>query len=151
MSTQPSASRLPAGTLDAEPLNKVDSVTPTNTDEGMEDGVVLLDLGSKQPELEPQATALIDLPDEIADDVTLPDVHVDFGQDELASDFLDNEVDNAATLRVNVAPVTDFAREMAQQEGVDRDLELELENLMFLEEQNSKWENKEKNDKNKKN
>ena len=151
MSTQPSASKLPIETPDLDPLNKVDSVTPTNTDESMEDGAVLLDLGSKQPEPEPQATALIDLPDEVADEVTLPDVHVDFGHDELASDFLDNEVDNAAILGVNVAPVTDFAREMAQEEGVDRDLELELENLMFLEEQNSKWENKEKNDKNKNN
>ena len=151
MSTRPSASKLPIETPDADPLNKVDSVTPTNTDESMEDGVILPDLGSKQAEPEPQATTLIDLPDEVADEVTLPDVHVDFGHDELASDFLDNEVDNAAILGVNAAPVTDFAREMAQEEGVDRDLELELENLTFLEEQNSKQENKEKNVKNKDN
>ena len=75
----------------------------------------------------------------------LPDVHVDFGHDELVSDFLNNEVDNAAILGVNAAPVTDFAKEMAQEEGVDHDLELELENLTFLEEQNSKQKNKETN------
>ena len=150
-STQPSVSKLPIETPDVDPLNKVDSVTPTNTDESMEDGVILPDLGSKQAEPEPQATTLIDLPDEVADEVMLPDVNVDFGHDELVSDFLDNEVDNAVILGVNAAPVTDFAREMAQEEGVDRDLELELENLTFLEEQNSKWENKEKNIKNKDN
>ena len=144
---QRSASRLLTGTLDVEPLHKADSVMPTNTDESMEDGVVLPDLGSKQSEPGPQAAALINLPDEKADEVTLPDVHVEFGQDELASDFLDNDVDNSALLGVNVAPVTDFAREMAQEEGVDRDLELELENLMFLKEQNSKRDNKEMNDK----
>ena len=33
---------------------------------------------------------------------------------------------------------------MAEEEGVDRDLELELENLTFLEEQNSKQKRKEK-------
>ena len=131
---QPSASVLPTGTPNAEPLYKADNVTPTNTDESMEDGVVLLDLGSKQSELEPQVAAVIYLPDEIADEVTLPDVNVEFGQDELATDFLENDVDNSTLLGVNVAPVTDFAREMAQEEGVDRDLELELENLTFLEE-----------------
>ena len=151
MSTQPIASGLPIATPDVDPLNKVDSVMPNNTDESMEDGVILPDLGSKQPEPEPQVTALIDLPDEVADEVTLPDVHVDFGHDELASDFLDNEVDNTAILGVNAAPVTDFAREMAQEEGVDRDLELELENLTFLEEQNSIQKNKEENFKNKDN
>ena len=64
---------------------------------------------------------------------------------ELTSDFLDNEIDNATVLGVNVAPFTDFAKEMAEEEGVDRDLELELENLTFLEEQNSKQKWKEKN------
>ena len=60
-------------------------------------------------------------------------------------------MDNAAILGVNAAPVTDFAKEMAQEEGVDCDLELELENLMFLEEQNSKQKNKEKKFKHKDN
>ena len=120
-------------------------------DESVEDSFNLPDLGSKQPEPEPQAASLINLPEEVADEVTLPDVHVDFGHDELASDFLDNEIDNAAVLGVNVAPVADFAREMAQEEGVDRDLELELENLTFLEEQNSKQKKKEKNLKNENN
>ena len=45
---------------------------------------------------------------------------------------------------MNAAPVPDFSKEMAVEEGVDRDLELELENLTFLEEQNQtdKTENK---------
>ena len=94
---------------------------------------------------------MIDLPEEVADKVTLPEVHVDFGYDELASDFLDNKTDNAAVLGVNMAPVADFAREMAQEEGIDRDLELELENLTFLEEQNSKPKMQEKNPKNRNN
>ena len=88
---------------------------------------------------------MINLPDEVADEVTLPEVQVEFGHDELASDFLDNEIDNATVLGVNATPVTDFAEEMAEEEGVDRDLELELENLTFLEEQNSKQKWKEKN------
>ena len=54
-------------------------------------------------------------------------------------------------LGVNAAPVADFAREMAQEEGVDRDLELELENLTFLEQQNLKQKKNEKNLKNKNN
>ena len=69
---------------------------PTNTDESVEDNFNLPDLGSKQPEPEPQAASLIDLPEEVADEVMLPGVDVDFGHDELASDFLDNEIDNAA-------------------------------------------------------
>ena len=95
-------------------------------------------LGSKQPEPEPQAASMIDLPEEVADKVTLPEVHVDFGHDELASDFLDDEIDNATVLGVNAAPVADFAKEISEEEGVDHDLELELENLTFLEEQHSK-------------
>ena len=40
---------------------------------------------------------------------------------------------------------------MAQEEGIDHDLELELENLTFLEEQNLKQQRKEKNLENKNN
>ena len=72
-------------------------------------------------------------------------MQAEFRHNELTSDFLDNEIDNATLLGVNAAPVTDFAKEMAKEEGVDRDLELELENLTFLEEQNSKQKWKEKN------
>ena len=138
---------LPTGALDLEPPQKADNVMPSNIDESMEDGVVLLDLGSKQSEPEPQAAAVIDLPDEIADEVTLADVNVEFGHDKLTSNFLDNDADNSTLLGINAAPVADFAREMAL--GVDCDLELELKNLTFLEEQKSKQENKGKNNKNK--
>ena len=149
--TKPSDSRVPTETLAADTTSKVDQVTPTNIDESVEESFNLLDLGSKQPEPKPQAASLINLLEEVADEVMLPDVHVDFGYDELASDFLDNKTDNAVVLGVNTAPVADFAREMAQEEGVDRDLELELENLTFLEEQNSKQKMQEKNPKNKNN
>ena len=149
--TELSDSRVPTETQDVDTRSKLDQVMPTNTDESVEDTFNLLDLGSKQPEPEPQAASLINLPEEVADEVMLPDVHVDFRHDELTSDFLNNEIDNAAVLGVDVAPVADFAREMAQEEGVDHDLELELENLTFLEEQNSKQKMKEKNLKNKNN
>ena len=36
---------------------------------------------------------------------------------------------------INAAPVPDFVKEMAAEEGLDRDLELELENLTFQEDQ----------------
>ena len=142
---EPNDFGVPMENLDADTTSNVDQVTPTNNDESVEEGLNLPDLGSKQPEPEPQAASMIDLPEEVVDEVTLPEVHVDFGHDELASDFLDNEIDNATVLGVNAAPVADFAKEMAEEEGVDRDLELELENLTFLEEQNSKQKQKEKN------
>ena len=148
---EPNDFRVPTEILDADTTSKVDQVMPTNNDESVEESLNLPDLGSKQPEPKPQAASLIDLPEEVADEVTLPEVHVDFGHDELASDFLDNEIDNATVLGVNAAPVADFAKEMAEEEGVDRDLELELENLTFLEEQNSKQKRKEKNLENKNN
>ena len=141
---EPNDLGVPTENLDTDSTSKVDQVMPTNNDESVEEGVNLPDLGSKQPEPEPHAASMIDLPEEVADEVTLPDVNVDFGHDELASDFLDNEIDNATVLGVNTAPVADFAKEMAEEEGVDRDLELELENLTFLEEQNSKQKRKEK-------
>ena len=136
---------VPMENLDADSPDNVDQVTPTNNDESVEDGLNLPDLGSKQPEPKPQAAPMIDLLDEVVDEVMLPEVQAEFGHDELTSDFLDNEIDNATLLGVNAAPVTDFAKEMAEEEGVDHDLELELENLTFLEEQNSKQKWKEKN------
>ena len=142
---EPNDFGVPTENLDADTTGNVDQVTPTNIDESVEEGLNLPDLGSKQPEPKPQAASMIDLPDEVADEVMLPEVQVEFGHDELALDFLDNEIDNATVLGVNAAPVTDFAKEMAEEEGVDRDLELELENLTFLEEQNSKQKRKEKN------
>ena len=142
---EPNDFGVPMENLDADSPDNVDQVMPTNDDESVEDSLNLPDLGSKQPEPEPQAASMIDLPDEVADEVTLPEVLAEFGHDELTSDFLDNEIDNATLLGVNVAPVMDFAKEMAEEEGVDRDLELELENLTFLEEQNSKQKRKEKN------
>ena len=125
---------------------KADNVTPSNTDDSMEDGGALPDLGSKQSEPEPQTATSVDLPDEVANEVTLPEVNTDLSHDDLTSDFLDNVLDNSTLLSVNEAPATDFAREMAI-EGIDHDhdLELELENLTFLEEQRSKQANKEKN------
>ena len=87
---EPSDSRLPMEILDADTTSKVDQVMPTNNDESVEESFNLLDLGSKQPEPKPQATSLIDLLEEVADEVMLPEVHIDFGHDELASDFLDN-------------------------------------------------------------
>ena len=137
---EPNDFRVPTENLDADTTSKVDKVTPTNNDESVEEGLNLPDLGSKQPEPKPQAASMIDLPEEVVDEV-----HVDFGHDELALDFLDNEIDNATVLGVNAAPVADFAKEMTEEEGVDRDLELELQNLTFLEEQNSKQKRKEKN------
>ena len=148
---EPNDFGVPTESLDADTTSKVDQVTPINNDESVEESLNLPDLGSKQPEPKPQAASLIDLPEEVADEVMLPEVHVDFGHDDLASDFLDNEIDNATVLGVNAAPVADFAKEMAEEEGVDRDLELELENLTFLEEQNSKQKRKEKNLENKNN
>ena len=136
---------MPTENLDADTTGNVDQVTPTNNDESVEEGLNLPDLGSKQPEPEAQAASMINLPDEVVDEVMLPEVQAEFGHDELASDFLDNKINNATVLGVNAAPVTDFAKEMAEEEGVDHDLELELENLTFLEEQNSKQKRKEKN------
>ena len=114
-------------TVNAGPPNTTDGVTPANTEENIDDGITLPDLGSKHTDTEP-----IDLPLDIADEVTLPEV--DTEQNELVTDFLDNDLDNAALVGINAAPMIDFTREMAQEEGVDRDLELELENLAFLEE-----------------
>ena len=142
---EPNDFGVPMENLDADSLDNVDQVMPTNNDESVEEGLNLPDLGSKQPKPKPQAASMIDLLDEVADEVMLPEVQAEFGHDELTSDFLDNEIDNATLLGVNAAPVTDFAKEMAEEEGVDRDLELELENLTFLEEQNSKQKQKEKN------
>ena len=145
---EPNDFGVPTESLDADTTSKVDQVTPINNDESVGESLNLPDLGSKQPEPKPQAASLINLPEEVADEVILPEVHVDFGHDDLASNFLDNKIDNATVLGVNVAPVADFAKEMA---GVDCDLELELENLTFLEEQNSKQKQKEKNLENKNN
>ena len=128
----------PMENLDADSPDNVDQVMPTNNDESVEDGLNLPDLGSKQPKPKPQAASMIHLPDEVVDEVILQEVQAEFRHDELTSDFLDNEIHNATLLGVNPAPVTDFAKEMAEEEGVDHDLELELENLTFLEEQNSK-------------
>ena len=141
---EPNDFGVPTENLDADSLGNVDQVMPTNNDESVEEGLNLPDLGSKQPKPKPQAASMIDLPDKVVE-VMLPEVQAEFGHDELTSDFLDNEIDNATVLGVNVAPVTDFAKEMAEEEGVDCDLELELENLTFLEEQNSKQKWKEKN------
>ena len=109
-----------------------DNVTPPSIDESMDDGYALPDLGSKQSE--PKITTKIDLPKEVKEEVTLPEVNK-FENDDLASDFLNNEVDNSTLLGVNDAPIPDFAKEMSIEQGVDRDLELELENLTFLEDQ----------------
>ena len=133
---EPNDFGVPTENLDADATGNVDQVTPTNNDESVEEGLNLPDLGSKQPEPEAQAASMINLLDEVADEVMLPEVQAEFGHDELASDFLDNKINNATVLGVNAAPVTDFAKEMAEEEGVDHDLELELENLTFLEEQN---------------
>ena len=142
---EPNDFGVPTENLDADTTGNVNQVMPTNNDESVEEGLNLPDHGSKQPEPKPQAASMIDLPDEVADEVTLAEVQAEFRHDELTSDFLDNEIDNATVLGVNVAPVTDFAKEMAEEEGVDHDLELELENLTFLEEQNSKQKWKEQN------
>ena len=48
--TEPSDSRVPTETLDADTTSKVDQVMPTNTDDSVEDSFNLPDLGSKQPE-----------------------------------------------------------------------------------------------------
>ena len=114
------------------------TVTPYNADENIEDSVDLPDLGTKQSETEPIASTAIDLPDEVADEVTLPE----FGDDDLTTDFLGDDVDNSALIGVDAAPATDFTKEMALAEGVDRDLELELENLTFLEEQTKRQKKK---------
>ena len=140
---EPNDFRVPMENLDADSPDNVDQVMPTNNDESVEDGLNLLDLGSKQPEPQPQAASMIDLPDEVVDEVTLPEVQAEFGHDELTLDFLDNEINNATLFGVNPAPVMDFAKDMAKEEDVDRDLELELENLTFLEEQNLKQTQKE--------
>ena len=76
---------------------------------------------------------------------TLPEV--DTEQDELATDFLDNDLDNTALVGINAAPMIDFTKEMAQEEGVDHDLELELENLAFLKENRPKCDKNLKKDK----
>ena len=118
---------------------------PTNSDESVDEGLNLPDLGSKQPEPKLLAASMINLLDEVVDEVMLPEVQTEFGHDELTSDFLDNKIDNATLLGVNAALVMDFAKEMAEEEGVDHYLELELENLTFLEEQNLKQKWKERN------
>ena len=107
------------------------TVTPYNAYENIEDSVDLPDLGTNQPEIKPIASTAIDLPNEVVDEVTLPE----FGDDNLTTDFLGDDVDNSALISVDAALATDFTKEMALAEGVDRDLKLELENLTFLEEQ----------------
>ena len=76
----------------------IDNVTPANADESMDDGGALLDLESKQAEPESNVTAEIDLPEDVTDEVTLPEVNTDLGNDLLTSDFLDTEVDNSTIL-----------------------------------------------------
>ena len=146
VSTQLSVPTTVQETVNAGSSSTTDGVMPANTEENVNDGTTLPDLGSKHTDAEPNLTATIDLPLDIADEVTLP--KVDIEQDELATDFLDNELDNAALVGINAAPMTDFTREMAQEEGVDRDLELELENLAFLKENRSKHDKDSKKDKN---
>ena len=70
----PSDIEKPSASAAEDQLNiteNVENVTPTNTDESIDDRLVLLDLGSKQ--IEPNTTKTIDLPEEIADEVTLPE------------------------------------------------------------------------------
>ena len=102
------------------------NVTSTNTAEVLMDvGDDLPDLGSKMTDPKPPDTAPIDLPVSTADDITLPEM-------EIVDDFLE-DADNAdALLSVDAAPVPDFAKGMAIEEGIDRDLEVKLENLAFL-------------------
>ena len=74
-------------------------------------------------------TIQIDLPkmDDAHDEVTLPELDIE--------NILLNEQDNTALIDINAAPILDFAKQMADEEGVNRDLELELENLTFIKNQ----------------
>ena len=100
--------------------------TSTNTAEVLMDvGDDIPDLGSKMTDPKPPDTAPIDLPVSTADDITLPEM-------EIVDDFFEDADDTDALLSVDAAPVPDFAKEMAIEEGIDRDLEVKLENLAFL-------------------
>ena len=65
---EPNDFGVPTESLDADTTNKVDQVTPINNDESVEESLNLPDLGSKQPEPEPQAASIIDLPEEVVDE-----------------------------------------------------------------------------------
>ena len=74
------------------------------------------------------------------DDTTLPDINtlnqdIDMEYDmlEIANMPLDNE--NDALLPVDTPKQVDFVNEMNAELGINRDLELEMENLSFLEKQ----------------
>ena len=107
---------------------------PTNTDESIDDGLVLPDLGSKRTDPSTSMNKGIDLPEQTANKVTLSEFAAE--NEELENNFL-ADGDNSALLGVNDTHVLDFAKEMSIEEGLDHDLELELENLTFLEDQNN--------------
>ena len=81
-------------TVNTGPPSTTDGVMPANTEENVDNGITLPDLGSKHTDGE-----VIDLPPDIADEVTLPKVGTE--QEELVTDFLDNELDNAALVGIN--------------------------------------------------
>ena len=112
----------------------LEDAVPTNTDESIDDGLVLPDIGSKRTDPPNSMTKGIDLPEQTANKVTLPELAAE--NEELENDFLANG-DNSVLLEVNDTHVPNFAKEMSIEVGLDRDLELELENLTFLEDQNN--------------
>ena len=115
------------------------SVTPNRTGTASGDIDPLPELGSKQDPSTSKTPLVIDLPAGNADEVTLPAINLetemdDADADDVELDFLNVE-DNATLVNIDAAPQTDFAKEMVNVEGIDRDLELELEILAFLNEE----------------
>ena len=85
---------------------------------------------TEQIDMNQNQTVAIDLPepDNAHEEVTLPEL-------DFADDLLDLQGDKTGLMDINAAPVPDFVKEMAAEEGLDWDLELELENLTFQEDQ----------------
>ena len=114
--------------------NYTDNTVPTNVEDNTDDGLMLPDLESKKADPPTRHDKDIDLPEQNSEAVTLPE----FASE---NDELENELlgigDNSMLLRVNDTRVPDFAKEMSIEEGLDCDLELELENLTFLENNHS--------------
>ena len=84
------------------------------------------------------STMEIDLPDDVADEVILPDMNnfdLDMENELLAADIIETEVKNSILISIDDPTKLDFTKEMSKEQGVDHDLELELENLSFLDEQ----------------
>ena len=84
----------------------------------------------------------IDLPStsQSADDTTLPDINtlnqdINMEQDMLEIANMPPNIENEAVLPVDTPKQKDFANEMDADWGINLDLELEMENLSFLEKQ----------------